>query len=240
MFQKLIVVVLVLTTLLSAKNSIENNDDVLSDVAKKLSLDQLNYYEINIRHFTKEGTINAVVDHLPRLEKMGVDVLCLLPIYPIGKTQREGQLGDPYHVQDYSSINNELGTIKDFQKLVNSAHDLKMKVILDWDGSRLSKDNSWNIKKKWFKSIQDDKYAFPNYENDDLCDAMQSSMLTWVEEYNVDGFRCFNTDEIPMWYWDDTWQMLNKEKSMIALATSENEQLLENGFNVLYANGLYE
>src|SRR5438045_3066496 len=52
-----------------------------------------NIYEVNIRQYTKEGTFKAFAAHLPRLKKMGVDILWLMPIQPIGEKNRKGTLG---------------------------------------------------------------------------------------------------------------------------------------------------
>lgn len=42
-------------------------------------------YEVNIRQFTSEGTFKAFESHLPRLQEMGIDILWLMPIHPIGE-----------------------------------------------------------------------------------------------------------------------------------------------------------
>lgn len=52
-----------------------------------------NMYEVNIRQYTEEGTFKAFQEHLPRLKEMGVDILWLMPIHPIGKEKRKGELG---------------------------------------------------------------------------------------------------------------------------------------------------
>ena len=90
-------------------------------------------YEVNVRQFTPEGTFNAMEAHLPRLKAMGVDILWLMPINPIGKLNRKGSLGSYYAVSDYTSINPEFGTLEDFKKVVQAIHDRGMKVIIDWD-----------------------------------------------------------------------------------------------------------
>ena len=44
-----------------------------------------NIYEVNIRQYTPEGTLNAFQEHLPRLAEMNVDILWFMPIQPIGE-----------------------------------------------------------------------------------------------------------------------------------------------------------
>ena len=91
-----------------------------------------NVYEVNIRQYTKEGTFNAFADHLPRLKKMGIDILALMPVFPISKTNRKGKLGSYYAVSDYGKINPEFGTLKDLRSLIKKIHELDMHIVLDW------------------------------------------------------------------------------------------------------------
>jgi pullulanase/glycogen debranching enzyme len=100
-------------------------------------------YEVNIRQYTPEGTINAFSEHLPRLRDLGVDILWLMPIQPIGLKDRKGTLGSYYSIQDYTAVNPEFGTVEDFKRLVNKAHGLGFKVVLDWVANHTSRDNVW-------------------------------------------------------------------------------------------------
>ncbi|MFY7943796.1 MAG: alpha-amylase family glycosyl hydrolase, partial [Crocinitomicaceae bacterium] len=85
-------------------------------------------YEVNIRQFTPEGTFKAFSSHIPRLKKMGVDILWLMPIHPIGEKNRKGSLGSYYAVRDYKAVNSEFGTLSDFKELVKIVHDNDMKI----------------------------------------------------------------------------------------------------------------
>ena len=89
-------------------------------------------YEMNIRQLTEEGTISAAIKHLPRLKELGIDAIWLMPIYPIGKVERKGSLGSYYSVADYCDISDEMGTFEQFDTFVAEAHNLGMKIILDW------------------------------------------------------------------------------------------------------------
>ncbi len=68
-------------------------------------------YEMNVRQYTPEGTFAAAQQQLPRLAEMGVDIVWLMPIYPIGVEGRKGTLGSYYAVKDYCAINPEFGTL---------------------------------------------------------------------------------------------------------------------------------
>ena len=90
-----------------------------------------NIYEVNIRQYTKEGTFAAFSKHLPRLKDMGVEILWLMPITPISTEKRLGSLGSYYACSSYTKINPEFGSFDDFRSLVNQAHQLGFKIIID-------------------------------------------------------------------------------------------------------------
>ena len=100
-------------------------------------------YEVNIRQFSPEGTFKGVEAQLPRLKELGVDVLWLMPMYEIGIVERKGTLGSYYAISDYKKVNPEFGTMEDFQSLVDKAHELGFKIILDWVANQTAPDNVW-------------------------------------------------------------------------------------------------
>ena len=65
---------------------------------------QGNIYEVNVRQYTPEGTLNAFAKNLDRLKAMGVQTLWFMPINPISKVARKGTLGSYYAVSDYTFI----------------------------------------------------------------------------------------------------------------------------------------
>jgi len=100
-------------------------------------------YEVNVRQYTPEGTFAALQQHLPRLKRMGVDILWLMPVQPIGHRNRKGSLGSYYAVADYTAVNPEHGTEADFKRLVDAAHAQGMKVVLDWVANHTAHDHEW-------------------------------------------------------------------------------------------------
>lgn len=100
-------------------------------------------YEVNTRQFTPEGTLTAFSAHLPRLKELGVDILWFMPIQPIGVKDRKGTLGSYYSIKDYTGVNSEFGNLDDFRKVVKEAHDMGMKVVLDWVANHTSRDALW-------------------------------------------------------------------------------------------------
>ena len=120
--------------------------------AKKLIISEVEHpewisdaviYEVNTRQYTKEGTFNAFYDHLPRLKELGVEILWFMPIHPIGEKDRKGSLGSYYSIKDYKEVNPEFGNLDDFKRVVDKAHELGMKVILDWVANHTSRDAEW-------------------------------------------------------------------------------------------------
>ena len=64
-----------------------------------------NVYEVNLRQYTPEGTINAFARHLPRLKEMGVHTLWFMPVTPISQKEKKGSMGSYYAASDYTAIN---------------------------------------------------------------------------------------------------------------------------------------
>ncbi len=212
-----------------------------------------NVYEVNIRQYTSTGTIDAFSEHLPRLSEMGVEVLWLMPIFPISKTKRKGSLGSYYAPSDYKSIHSELGDIQSFRKLVTTAHGLGMKVLLDWMANHTGWDHIWLQEHPEFYHKDEagqirepyDKNGNPmgwsdvahlNYQNEALWEAMIECMSYWVDTFHIDGFR----QDMAMLVTDDFWKhavprLREKNPNLIFIAESEEEShISECGFNMHY------
>jgi glycosidase len=194
-------------------------------------------YEVNIRQFTKEGTFSAFQKHLPRLKAMGVDILWLMPIHPIGEKNRKGSLGSYYALKDYKAVNPEFGTLADFNALVKSAHDLGMKLIIDWVANHTSPDNVWVDQghKDWYTldstgnlqpTIGTDWWdvADLNYDNQNMRTEMIESMKFWLTASNIDGFRCDVAGWVPLDFWVTAKRELDKVKPIFFLAESEGPE----------------
>lgn len=205
-----------------------------------------NMYEVNIRQFTKEGTINAFATHLPRLQQMGVGIIWLMPVQPIGVKERKGSLGSYYSIRDYMAINPEMGTMQDFITMVKKAHGLGIKVILDWVANHTAWDHHWMQSNPEFYSRNDKGEMIPpvadwtdvadlNYDNPELRRAMTDAMLFWVKATDIDGFRCDVADMVPSDFWRNTRKELDAIKPVFMLAEAENTEVHENGFDMTYA-----
>jgi glycosidase len=188
-----------------------------------------------------------VTSDIPRLKSLGVDVLWLMPIYPIGVTNRLGSLGSPYSIKDYKKVNPEFGTAADLKALVKAAHKAGMHVILDWVANHTAWDNAWVTNHPdWYTQVNGqiispagtgwNDVADLNYDNQDMRAEMISSMKYWVTNFDVDGFRCDAAGMVPQGFWEDATTELAKSKKLFMLAEDGSSSgLLENAFNANYS-----
>ncbi len=190
-----------------------------------------NIYEVNLRQYTPEGTFDAFAKELPRLKDMGVEVLWFMPITPISKEKRLGTLGSYYACSDYKAVNPEYGTLDQFRELVKAAHDHGMKVIIDWVANHTGWDHRWTREHPDFYRRNLEGHFFDqhgwadvidlNYDNKDLWDAMQDAMSFWINECEIDGFRCDMAMLVPLEFWKKMRSELEKKKKLFWLAECE-------------------
>ncbi|WP_420149569.1 alpha-amylase family glycosyl hydrolase [Spirosoma sp.] len=197
-------------------------------------------YEVNTRQFSSAGNFKAIEEQLPRLKEMGVDIIWLMPIYPISQKNKKGTLGSPYAVADYKSVNPDYGTLADFKSLVNRAHALGLHVILDWVANHTGWDHVWTKEHPdWYTKINgkmtsplDPKTGKPtdwtdvvdlDYNNLDMRRAMVDAMQYWVKECGIDGYRCDVAGFVPNDFWTEVRPELDKVKTVFMLAEWEDE-----------------
>lgn len=203
-------------------------------------------YEVNTRQYTPEGTFTAFASHLPRLNELGVDILWFMPIQPIGEKDRKGTLGSYYSIKDYTGVNSEFGTLDDFRNVVKQAHDLDMKVILDWVGNHTARDAKWTeTNPDWYKrdSLGNITVMYDwtdigpvDYDKPDMRAAMVDAMMFWVREADIDGFRCDVAGEVPTDFWEVAVDSLKSLKpDIFMLAEAEKPELNESVFDAYYA-----
>lgn len=203
-------------------------------------------YEMNVRQYTPEGTFDAAAQQLPRLKRLGVDVIWLMPVYPIGVEERKGTLGSYYAISDYCAINPEFGTMADFDSFLSKAHGMGFKVILDWVANHTSPDAVWESEKPKDWYVRDSlgntvtqydwtDIAELNYDSRDMRAEMARSMRFWLDK-GVDGFRCDMACEVPVDFWRETLPQFRKEyPGVYFLAEGEDPGLHEDAFDASYA-----
>jgi glycosidase len=204
-----------------------------------------NIYEVNIRQYTPEGTFEAFAEHIPRLNNMGVDILWLMPINPVGEKNRKGTLGSYYSISDYKGVNKEFGTLDDFKKVVEKAHQEGMKVIIDWVANHTSWDNAWITEHPdWYKKDSLGNIVSPydwtdvaplDFKNKAVWAGMLDAMNYWIRETDIDGFRCDVAWSVPVEFWDYARAELDKIKPVFMLAEAEGPQYHTNAFDMTYS-----
>ncbi len=206
-------------------------------------------YEVNMRAFSAAGDFKGVQARLDSIKALGINVLWLMPIHPIGILKNAGELGSPYSVRDYKDINAEFGNLDDLQTLVKEAHNRNMAVIIDWVANHTSWDNAWiTAHPDWYTKDALGNISIPagtnwadvadlNYSNTIMRTFMISAMKYWVLKANIDGFRCDYADGVPADFWKqaiDSLKTLPNRKYILLAEGSLNEQFSA-GFAMNYS-----
>ncbi len=206
----------------------------------------LTLYEVNIRQFTPSGTFKAFREHLPRLKELGIGIIWLMPVQPIGLKKRKGTLGSYYSIRDYCAVNEEFGTLQEFKELVSEIHAQGMYVLLDWVANHTSWDNRWVGEHPGYYRQNERGDVFPpfpdwedviglDYSNPDTCRAMIDAMLFWLKETAIDGFRCDMAHLVPTYFWEQARVELEKQNpDLFMLAETDQYDLLDHVFQALY------
>ena len=209
-------------------------------------------YEVNVRQYTPEGTFAAFEQHLPRLKAMGIDIIWLMPINPIGLEKRKGTLGSYYSVKDYYGVNPEFGTKADLKHLVNKIHEMGMHVIVDWVANHSSWDNALARQHpEWYSKTPEGHFQpTPWYDWDDVIDFdydqpglrryMTDALKYWVTEADIDGYRCDVAGFIPVDFWDNARAELDAVKPVFMLAEWESRDLHKKAFDMTYSWSLWD
>lgn len=208
-------------------------------------------YEVSLRSFSRQGTFKGLEARLPELNRLGVTVVWLMPIHPVGELNRKGTLGSPYAVQDYYGINPEFGTLDDFRSLVRAVHRNGMHIIIDlvanhtaWD-SRLMMEHP-----EWFTHNAEGAIVSPNpdwtdvadldYNKHELWKYMIHMMKYWVKEEGIDGFRCDVAELVPTEFWETARQELDAIRPVMMLAEGTLPEHHIKAFDLTYSWNVYD
>jgi len=203
-------------------------------------------YEVFPRDFSPSGDLNGVTAGLGRLHQLGVDVVWLMPIHPIGQLKRKGTLGSPYSVRDYYAIDPAYGTKDDLKRLVAEAHRRGMKVIIDivanhtaWDSVMMQTPEFYkhNAAGQIISPVPDwDDVAGLNYSNPRLRAYMIDMLRYWIRDFDLDGFRCDAAGMVPVDFWESARAELDKLKpGILMLAEAHDPPLMAKAFDLDYA-----
>jgi glycosidase len=207
--------------LMKKKDEPGNNKNIDSMIRRFTPVDwsrNTNIYEVNLRQYTIAGTFNAFAEELPRLKDMGVQTLWFMPLTPIAQKNKKGSLGSYYACSDYTAVNPEFGTLRDFKELVAKAHGMGFRVILDWVANHTGWDHKWTTEHPGYYQKDSVTHDFKiasgmddiielDFKNPALRKAMREAMKFWVTECDIDGFRC----DLASWVELDFWKEARKE-----------------------------
>ena len=274
MIKKMALAFCMVAVMASCKDENKKNDSETPNEEQKVSIEDSDLenaviYEANIRQYSPEGTFNAFTQDIPQLKELGVKVIWVMPVYPISvknrkatggkmvseiedEKEREKYLGSYYAISDYTKVNPDLGTIEDFQKMVDVAHENGMFVIMDWVANHTGWDHPWITEHpEYYTQNEAGEIVDPlipetgeswgwtdtadlNYDNKELWTAMTNDMKYWVENHDVDGFRADVAGEVPTEFWDQAVKAIKEVKPVFMLAESEKKDLFHNSFDMGY------
>jgi glycosidase len=202
-----------------------------------------NIYEVNLRQYTLESTFEAFAKSLPRLKDMGVKTLWFMPITPISKKDRLGQLGSYYAAENYIETNPEFGSLDDFKKLVTQAHEMGFKVILDFVADHTGNDHHWITEHPEYYDYEENELLHPhgwsdvsklNYDVPELREAVIDAMKFWIKECDIDGYRCDMAHLVPLDFWEQAKKELLKLNQDIFLLGECEEPEYHKVFDATY------
>lgn len=204
-------------------------------------------YELNLREFSQEGTLAAAQAQLPRLKALGVRIIWLMPVHPVGRVRPAGPLGSPYAVRDFRAVDPAYGTRANLVSFVARAHQLGLKVILDWVADHSAWDNPLvAAHPDWYVHDAQGRLASPawfdwgdvvqfDFSSPALRRYMTDAMAFWVREADVDGFRADAAGLVPLDFWEAATAELDSIKPMFMLAEWETRDLNYRAFDMTYA-----
>lgn len=188
-------------------------------------------YEVYVRNHGPNGTFADVEADLERIRAMGVDIVWFMPIHPIGKLNKKGDLGCPYSIADYRAVNPEYGTREDFKRLIDKAHDLGLLVMIDVVYNHTAHDSVLVSEHPEF--FHQDEHGTPvttvpewsdvidlKHPQKALTQYLHKTLQEWAL-FGVDGFRCDVASLLPASFWSKARKRVAKVKpSVIWLAES--------------------
>jgi glycosidase len=222
------------------------NDEPFSEVP---NTPDIIIYEINERAFSASGDFAGITDRLDSISALGVNVIWLMPVHPIGEIN---SVNSPYCVKDYEDINPEYGDLEDLQDLVREAHNRGMAVILDWVANHTSWDNQWIQNKSWYTQDAEGNIIHPagtdwqdvadlNYSNAEMRLEMIEAMKYWIFKANIDGYRCDAADFVPYSFWSQAIDALQNipGRNIILLAEGARIDHFNAGFQMNFGWDFY-
>src|SRR6185369_2904800 len=248
---RLCVSAFLITLLLPASSFLSASQQAGRDVSKETARPVRDWvrdgviYEIYPRAFSQQGNFNAITARLDELKDLGVTILWLMPIHPIGQEKKKGTVGSPYAVRDYYAINPDYGTADDLKRLVREAHARGLKVIIDIVANHTSWDSVLMKHPEFYKRDAKGNITYPydwydiaalDYGSQQLRRYMTDMLKHWIREFDLDGFRCDVAGEVPTDFWENARRELEQIKpDIVMLAEAHKADLMVSAFDLDYS-----
>lgn len=242
--KKLLFIIGIAATIVACKPAQEPKEEAFQLPA----VEDIAMYQVNPRVFAPQNSLNAVAARIDSIRELGVNVMWVMPIYPIGIEKGKNS---PYCISNYKAIAPEFGTNDDFKNLVATCHEHGMGIILDWVANHTAWDHPW-VKEHpdWYTHDEKtDTIIHPrpwdwydvadlNYDNADMRKAMIDAMKYWIVDMGIDGFRCDVADGVPADFWKeaiDTLRQAAGNRRIVMLAEGKRpDNFTVGGFDMNY------
>jgi glycosidase len=225
------------------KDETNNKDDIPVVQHPEWSVNAV-LYELNVRQYSEDGSFKSVENDVSRLKELGVDIVWLMPVHPIGELNRKGELGSDYSVKDYRAVNPEFGTMDDFKSMVKAFHEEDIRLIIDWVPNHSAWDNPLAEEHTdWYVKDEEGNFVSPfdwtdviqfDYNNRELRGYMIESLKFWIKETGIDGYRFDVAHMVPVDFWNEVREELLQVKEVFLLAEADQPFLHEEAMNMSY------
>lgn len=235
---------------LNEANQVKNTETLPFEQAAFAS--DLVIYELFLRDFTPNGTFNGLQNRVEYLKDLGVNMVWLMPIHPVGIEKKKGSYGSPYAVKNYFMTNPNMGSRDQFKEMLTIIHKNKIRLIIDavvnhtsWDNSLMTQHPEFYTKNSKGEIISPagtnwTDVADLDYNVPALQDYMASYFSYWMNDVGIDGFRCDVAGMVPGSFWNKTISGVRlKHPDLFMLAEATEKELLMDGFNAVYSWDLY-
>ncbi len=207
-------------------------------------------YQVNMRCFSQQGNLQGVLARLDSIKALGINVIYLMPIYPVGTVRA---FNSPYCIKDYKSVGTEFGSLNDLRAITDAAHSKGMAVILDWVANHTSWDQPWLVNRSWYEQnaageiIQPPNTTYTdvaqlNFTSTAMKTAMINALKYWVYAANIDGYRFDYADAISISFLQQATNELRSipNRTLFLFAEGGNNNLFNCTFNVKFGFGYYD
>ena len=242
--KKLLFIICIAAVAVACKPSQETKKEIFELPA----VEDIAMYQVNPRVFAPNNSLNAVAARIDSIHDLGVNMMWVMPIYPIGVEKGKNS---PYCISNYKAIAPEFGTIDDFKHLTEVCHEHGMGMILDWVANHTAWDHPWvKDHPDWYTydEVADtiicpqpwnwEDVADLNYDNHDMRKAMIDAMKFWIVDVGIDGFRCDVADGVPADFWKEAIDELRAaagNRKIVMLAEGKNvDNFTVGGFDMNY------